>query len=290
MTSLRRFAPLAALCLGLALGGAPPGLAQGGDGGVSEARAAGAQALADALGMDDLLPIMREEGLVYADELAADMFPGRTGGFWDAEVDRIYRVDRMEEAMVATLAAELDGAEIAALRDFFESDLGRRIVGLEVSARRALLDPAVEEASRAALERLRDEAPGRMALLRRFVEANDLVEQNVVGALNSNLAFYRGLADGEAFDGTLSEEDMLRDVWAQEPEIRSETVEWVYSYLGMAYRPLEDAALERYVALSETPEGVALNAALFAGFDRMFNRISRELGRAAARMMAGEDI
>ena len=72
--------------------------------------------------------------------------------------------------------------------------------------------------------------------------------------------------------------------------IRSDTETWVYSYLSMAYQPLADSDLEAYVALSETEAGRVLNRALFEGFDQMDVAISRALGTAAARFMAGEDI
>ncbi len=246
--------------------------------------------LLDAIGMGELLPIMRQEGLAYAEDLAADMFPGRGEARWQNQVDRIYDTARMGREMEREMAERLTGAEIGALLQFFESELGRRIVGLELSAREALLDDGVEEAAEQAASELEASGDPRFDLLRGFVEANDLVEMNVVGALNSNWAFYQGLDAGGAFDGELSEEQMLAEVWGQEQQIREETQGWVYSYLGLAYRPLSDEELAAYTALSETPEGRALNTALFTAFDAMFARISRELGLAAATVMAGEDI
>jgi len=277
--------------LGLGAGLSGPGaLAQQGAPAQERAPEAQIAPLADALGMDRLLPVMRQEGEVYARDLADDLFPGRTTARWRAEVDAIYDVARMRDTMVAGLRAGLPANTVAPLTDFFTSDLGTRIVGLETSAREALLDPSVETASEEALEAMRAADDPRLALIEDFVEANDLVEMNVVGALNSNFAFYRGLEAGGAFDGTLTEEQMLADVWAQEPEIRADTETWVYSYLALAYGPLADDELERYVALSRSPEGQALNAALFAAFDRLFVRISRELGEAAAQVMSAEDI
>jgi len=246
--------------------------------------------LVEALGLPELMPIMREEGLAYADELAADMFPGRRGGSWQASVSDIYDTDRMLATMSRELGARLEPEHVDRLEDFFGSELGQRIVGLEISARRALLDPSVEEASEEAYAEMEADGDPRLDLLRGFVEANDLVEMNVVGALNSNWAFYQGLDAGGAFDGQLSEDQMIADVWGQEGAIREDTTEWVYSYLGMAYQPLDDTEIAAYTDLSETPAGRALNAALFAGFDAMFTRISRELGLAAATFMAGEDI
>jgi hypothetical protein len=279
----------AALSLGLA---APAALAQTAPPMRGEARASEAEVapLVDALGLGELLPIMRDEGLAYGADIAADMFPGQSPARWNALVDEIYDADRMRSVMTEELAQRLTPTEVDTLMQFFDGELGRRIVRLEVSARRALLDDAVEEASIAALEEMRADDDPRLELLTEFIEVNELVEMNVVGALNSNYAFYQGLDAGGAFDGSLTESEMLADVWRQEEEIRAETEEWVYSYLGMAYRPLDDDEIAAYTALSRTPEGQALNAALFGAFEVLFNAISRDLGLAAAQMMAGEDI
>ncbi|TCP40893.1 DUF2059 domain-containing protein [Rhodovulum marinum] len=252
--------------------------------------AARLDALMGALGVQDLVGIMREEGMEYGDELEEEMFPGRGGDRWDAAVARIYDGGRMTQDLRGALERELTDSDLDSLIAFFTSKTGARIVSLELSARRALLDPEVEEASMERLEEMQADDEPRLDLIERFVEANNLVEANVTGALNSNLAFYMGLADGRAFDFELTEEQMLADVWGQEPDIRDETREWLFSYLAMAYAPLADETLEDYITLSETPEGNALNAALFAGFDVAFTRISRELGLAAAQFIAGQDI
>ena len=83
---------------------------------------------------------------------------------------------------------------------------------------------------------------------------------------------------------------MLADVWEQEVQIRSETEQWVYSFLLLAYQPLSDEDIEAYIQLSETSEGQVLNTALFAAFDTMYSEISHALGLASARYLSGEDI
>lgn len=138
--------------------------------------------------------------------------------------------------------------------------------------------------------KLREADPARFGLLEEFVEVNDLIESNVMGAMNSNYAFYIGLMEGEAFGDGLTERDILADVWEQEAEIRADTEDWVYSYLALAYDPLTDEDIEAYIALSETEEGRALNRAMFAAFDELFVSISRRLGYGAAGFMAGQDI
>jgi hypothetical protein len=104
------------------------------------------------------------------------------------------------------------------------------------------------------------------------------------------LAFFQGLAEVGGGVGEIPEEDMLADVWAQEPDIRAETEAWILPYLSLAYGPLSDDELAEYIGFSKTGPGQKLNHALFAAFDAVFSQISRDLGRATAKQMLGEDI
>ena len=246
--------------------------------------------LYEAMSLDELLIIMREEGLEYGEQIATDLFPGRNSTQWDRLVGEIYAVETMKTTVQTGLAEALDGADMDSIIGFFEGDLGKQIIALEVSARLALMDEAVEEASKeAAALALIDETP-RAGLVTEFVETNDLVETNVVGAMNANYAFYVGLLDGGGLAGALSQDDILADVWSQEAEIRQNTTEWVYSYLLMAYQPLSDDDLQSYIDFSKTEPGEDINAALFAAFDTMFENISEALGRAASTQMVGDEL
>lgn len=243
-----------------------------------------------AMDLDEMVAIMREEGLEYGADIASDLFPDRTGPDWPETVSQIYDYDTMRDGLEMQFGAALGDVDIDGLIAFFEGDVGRSIVDLEVAARRALMDDAVEEASKeAAALAVADETP-RFALIDQFVEANDLVETNVVGAMNSNYAFYLGLLDGGAFGQDLTEEQILTDVWSQEEEIRKNTYEWVYSYALLAYQPLSDDELQAYIDFSASDDGQALNTALFVAFDEMFEGISRALGLASSQYMAGQDL
>lgn len=256
------------------------------------AAAADVAALGRALKLDEIVDVMRAEGADYGGELDTELLGGSGGARWKAAVATIYNADRMRAQLDRTLEAELadEPEKLEAMVAFFGSDLGQRILTLEISARRALLDDAVEEAAQVMAADLEADRTPRFDQLTRFAEANDLIESNVMGAMNANLAFYRGLADGGAFGTAMTEADMLADIWAQEADIRQETRDWLFPYLALAYQPLPDADLDAYIRFSETPEGQAMNAALFKAFDAMFTAISRELGVAAATFMQGQDI
>lgn len=246
--------------------------------------------LFDALGMPQIIDVMREEGLSYGETLAVEMLPGGPSDEWNRAVSAIYDVEMMQQDVRRAFGGAIEGADIDAILAFFTSAQGEQIVALEVSARRALLDEAIEEASREnAVIAMTDETP-RYLLIRDFVTANDLIEANVVGSLNSSYAFYMGLIDGGAMPAGVTPEIALQDVWAQEPQVRRDTIEWLYSFLLMAYQPLSDADLEAYVAFSQTEAGQDLTNALFGAFNGMFDDISRSLGLASSRFMIIQEL
>ena len=283
-------------------GGALPGIAQpfwsAGIGDlipVQSSRAAPAErpefaTLWTTLRLSDLVAIMVREGRVYGANLGEEMFPSRTGPTWDATVARIYDPARMEQDFRTVVAGALKDSDLAPMLGFFDTDQGRHITGLEISAREAMLDEAVEEASRDMAETLQARNPTLFGAISEFVEVNDLVEMNVAGAMNANMAFYMGLMDGNPDRDDMSEGEILAEIWAQEPDIRVETETWVYSYLALAYRPLPEGMLAEYTRFSRSDAGRVLNAALFAAFDTLFVDISRDLGRAVAARMVGEEL
>ena len=291
--TLRNF--ILAACLGLAplsvphVGFADTTLAPQSSQSADSARIA---ALTDTLMMGQVMSVMRDEGLDYGHTLETEMFAGRGGDRLPVVDGGIYDPDEMRRRFDAALGLELAvaGVDLGKIEAFFGSAQGQRILTLEIDARRALLDAGVEDAAKLAWSDMGDKNPGRADLIRQFVQANDLVESNVMGALNANLAFYRGMAESDSFPEEMTEEQMLQDVWDQEPDIRAETESWLYPYLALAYEPLADSDLETYIAFSESPAGKRMNAALFAAFDVVFTQISADLGAAAARQMQGEDI
>lgn len=248
------------------------------------------QALYDALRLGDVIAIMREEGVEYGAELEADMFPDAGGPGWTAAVESIYDPDLMEDTVLDGLDERIDAGTAETLTEFFISERGRTIVDLEIEARRAMRDDDIEKAAEERAARMREDGDARADLIDRFVTVNGLIDQNVVGAMNSNFAFFRGLDEGGAFGAPMAEDQMIADVWAQEPEIRDDTREWVYGYLTLAYQPLTTADLETYIALTESEEGQELNDAIFAAFDQVYTKISFALGARAADFMQGEDI
>ena len=254
------------------------------------AQQSAAARLFDTLRMADIIEVMHKEGLTYGHDLGEEWIPERTGPGWDAEVARVYDQDQMLETMKSVFAKTLGETDTTALEAFFVSDTGQTILTLESSARAAFLDTTLEEAAKERLAVLEKDGDGRLKQVKDFVEANDYVERNVVGAMNSNLAFYEGLFSVGGRLGNRMPDELLEDVWAQEPQIRESTTEWLLAYLTMSYQPLTDAQLEAYRDLLLTDEGKAMTYAMFEGFDVMYVDISRNLGKVLGQYVNQVDL
>jgi hypothetical protein len=206
---------------------------------------------------------------------------------WAQTVSQIYATDQMQDLVEQVMRAALHDTDLTPLVAFYTSSTGQRITQLELSARRAFLDETIEAEAQEAARAAEDLTEGPRAVLRaqvlQIMQDSDLVEMNVMGALNANLMFMRGLVDGGASD--LGSDDLLGDVWSQEEATRADTRDWLIGFLMLAYTPLTADEVEVYAAMWRTPEGRDLNRALFAGFNDMYDQLSYLLARSAAEHM-----
>ncbi len=248
--------------------------------------------LSDLIDITSLIDVMRAESRENALGVDEDLLDGRGGAAWRVAVDQIYDPAKLRVRFDSALEDALkDAPEARAeMARFFASELGQRVVALEIAARRALLDPTTETATKTLWDQAFDAKSPRAAQIERFAQSNDLIESNVMGAMNSNLAFFKSLSAAGAFADPLPEDEMLAQVWSQEDAIRSETADWLYPFLFLAYQPLSDSEFDSYIDFSESADGKKVNAAVFAAFGTLFVQLSSELGTAAGKLMTGEEI
>ena len=269
----------------LALAVPAPALAQGDVEARSDAR------LAELIETERMIGLMHAEGVAYGETLAADLLGRPDDPAWAQAMQRIYDLPAMRSRFEAALAGELTAEEAAPIIDFLEGGLGRRIVELELAARAAIADPSAEEAARAVWSESAAEGAPRAGRIEAFIDVNDLLEENVAAGLTANYEFLAGLAEAGGMDGVDTTDDaLIAEAYGAEPELRAETEEWLGGYLNLAYGPLTDAELDRYIDFSEAEAGRDLNRALFRAFDAMYDGMSRAMGRAAAVRLIGEDI
>lgn len=241
---------------------------------------------------DTLFEVLRDEGLAQADELADQMLPRGKGPGWDRAVADVYDLPLVRARFNHALRVELakNPEAFVQIGDFFGSDLGQRVLTLEIAARRAFLDVAQEEAARVAADTPETARDPKWRLIQRMIDAGDLVEMNVAGGLSGSLAFMQGLQEAGGMGPVLPVDQLSSEVWGQEAQLRADLSAWLKAYFGLAYAPLTEAELEAYVAFLESPAGRHYSAALFLAFDASFRRVSHDLGRAVAKAAQARDI
>ena len=246
--------------------------------------------LMEALRLHDIIEVVAAEGIAAGPEIEEDMFPGRGGFGWKVELERIYDIPRVMSIMSDDIRANVSEADADVLISFLGSPLGKRIVEGEVAARAAMLDEDVDQAATDLAQKMRREGGRRVEQIAEFIAAYDLVTSNVVGGLNSNYAFYQGLAAGGALPDSMTEDQIVNEVWSQQDTITTETEDWLYAYLLASYAGLSDDEVQTYIAFARTDAAQAFNAVLFDSFGTVFTSISRALGRAVADRMLAQDI
>jgi hypothetical protein len=243
--------------------------------------------LMDQLKVAELIDIMRVEGTEYADSLNTDMLNGQGGPVWSEQVQGIYDPHRMSE-MVRSDLAKLSKDHLQQINQFYASDLGIKVIDLEMAGRRAMMQEELTDLAEDAYQIALAQNPETLDAIHAIDRAGDMVERNVTTALTANYRFYLGMVDGGAF--VLTEDEMLAEAWAQEDEVRQDTQNWLMGYLMLSYQPLDEAETAGLVEFVQTPAGRALNAAIFEGFGAMYADISYALGRAVALNMVGSDL
>ncbi|MGR3802322.1 hypothetical protein [Marinibacterium profundimaris] len=247
-----------------------------------------AQALTDALRLEELAGLIRAEGLADAGTFVPPGPSGKTSDDTLARIEALFNPAMIRAEMQAALAAGMErDAQIRAM-NFFDAPRGKSLVRMELDARAAISDPDVEAIARSDWAMRQDDSDQTIQLLKRFAEVNSLVERNTASTMTARYHFLCGLAVGAG--GIPDEDAILSQVWSRQDMIRADTENWLMGYLMMAYAPADDADLKAYVAFSETPAGQAMNAALFDGFEAAYARISYGLGLIAGQATLGQEL
>lgn len=243
--------------------------------------------IALALRLEEVVEILRQEGLRHGRELDEQILGGNGGVFFEDTVRRIYSPDFMSESLRIALRDGMSESQREQAAVFFEGEPGQTIIALENSARRAIAEQEVLEMAKSQHEN-EDRTSSFYLLVDEYIRVNDLVQQNFEGAMVADFLFFQGMLEGRGEKGDV--EAMISSMLANEDERRKETEEWLFSFLLMAYRPLSETEMRENIAFSRTDAGRALNEALFDGFDKMYVRMHYELGHAVGAAMIASDL
>lgn len=259
-------------------------------------RSASANEISQAYLLPELFEIMAAEGRAASTAEIESYLAGAAPQEWDDALGSIYDPIRLERSFSEVLAQELaDMPDVVedALR-FARSDLGARVLRLEVSARAAMLEDEIDFMARKALYDARSansdtQRARQLAQVRDRIAANDLVELNVMLGLNTSYAHYLGMwREGVLAD--LGAEDLLEMVWAQEDRLRADLDDWIESFFLFAYQPLSEAELQALTDYSGTPKADAFNRAMFIAYDMVFTKVSDQVGRLMGKVMQTHEL
>lgn len=248
------------------------------------------QKIGQMLQLEALFGVLQQEGVTYGADLFEEIMATEADADWRAEVAAIHAPDRLLPEFERAFSSALTGADQQAILDWLASPLGQRVTTLELETRRDLLDPEATERATARLGVADVAGDPRLAAVRRVIAATDLVDENVVGGMNSDLALYRALSAGGAFPYELAEADMLGDIAGQEPAIRADVTSWIESYLFAAYQPLTVAEIDSLAVFGRSGPGQSLFRAEFEAFDKVFAATSGALGAALAQRMTEAEL
>lgn len=234
--------------------------------------------------------IIRLEGLANDQAMAADLFGNAQDPAWLRALEIVYDTPRMNATYSdqMRLALEQDRGLVAHAGVFLGSELGQRVIGLELEARRTALDPMALGAAREVFAEMKRVDKQRLALIERLIIAGDLIEGNVATALNGNVAFSRAMTKAAQFGAPVDEDEILALAWAQEPDIRVAVADFLYPLMALAYAPLTEDELTIYVEFFESAVGQRFNAAVMQAFEPVMVDLSARLGAEAGRLMSGQ--
>lgn len=240
--------------------------------------------------LPETLDLIRQEGIQQGKDLGSDLFGDSEDPNWLSALDRVYDTGQMTGLYNAALRQVLaqDPSLSNNIRPFLDSDLGQRVITLELEARRTTMDKVAMQAAREVFVELEKTDKFRRAQIERLVVAGDLIEANVMAGLNGNLTFYKAMAAVGTPGTPKDEAELLAQVWSQEADIRASVEEFLYPIMALAYAPLNEDELQSYVDFSESPAGTRFNDALSKAFDPLMIELSRKLGTEAGKLLSGQ--
>ena len=242
-----------------------------------------------ALHMDEIVEIIRAEGIEEATRTAEIYLrsKGKNGTF-RSDIDILYDPKNLSTFLVEGIANRLSKKDVELVLVFYNGSLGAKIAQLEASARLAISDNAIKSMAIETAKSAGSKDLQRYKMLKENINELELVEYNMKGALASQYGFLTALS--RSADINLSQDRILSMLSGSEEELREEVSAWLMGYSYMAYQPLSDDDLQLYLDFLMSTSGKALNAALFDVFNALSVKTASALGGFIASSRQARDL
>ncbi len=206
---------------------------------------------------------------------------------WEGTARVVLNADTLHRRLAHALEGRLSAEDEAAIRTFFNSELGQRMTSLEREA--ALLGPTAQHAAISRGEMLLDEASViRVTQVDRLME---LVSAEMSAAMvgQSVRALLLGLAVAHQ-RGEVPWQEIDGQVQAMMPTLMAEIARTQRAMMSYAYRDLTDEELEIYVEFLATPAAQKFYAAAAYAVGRIVADSMAEFGTSLAHRMRRTNI
>jgi hypothetical protein len=241
------------------------------------------QRLLESVQTNRLLSILATEAIESGSDVDRDFLNGEGGDFFRETVTRLNDPKRLAPKLEAIYTESMTETQRDSVALFFESDLGQRIIDLELSAREAMIDAEVEAAVK---ERVA--GSGVPPLVQQLIDESRLVERNTEDSLGIVKEFFLGIRSAGQDELTPGQIDAI--VEESRAEVEADTREWLGAFLTLSYSPLSDDELSTYLEFWRTDAGRAFDEALFAAFRQIIGENSFAVGQLVGRLQLSQDI
>ena len=241
-----------------------------------------------ALHMDEVVAVMRQEGLDEAEATAEIYLKNSVRNNFDGAVDALYAEASIKGQLLNGLRAALSESDAELALEFYRTPLGMLVGKLETTGRVAISNDAVEEMAISIAQKALQAKDERAELLQSAADEMGLTEYNLSGAFAARYAFLSGLSEADELG--ISQDQIIELIAADEDSLRAEIDQWVLGFVFMAYRPLSDTELSDYLAFQMSSIGKALNQALFESFNAVSIPNAGQLGKLLATALQARDL
>ena len=195
------------------------------------------------------------------------------------EMVRAYSPERMRARVSAELARQMDPADLPAVMTWLGSPLGKRLTRLEEAEAAEPLTPERD----AAIKRFAAALPeARAARLQRLAAAMSAGEAGASMMINVVVGIAHGAALAAPTRDTGPVEELRRRLTEQRPAIVEAATRTAVRQFAHAYRDVEDADLDAYLAFAESPAGLRYHDASLVALDKAMAQGAYDFGRAVA--------
>ena len=188
-----------------------------------------------------------------------------------------YAADALRATAVDAVAGALQPADVPVLVAWYDSELGRRVAGLEQASSAKVADPA--ERLRRGAQLLRTASAGRKASLQAMISETRSADVMADTAIEMAIAVREGLAsaDPSATPGAIA--DIKAALDAQRPQLVARYAQMGLPAYAFAYDGLNDDDLERNADYLASVAAKAYSDASVRGVARALTDASVRLGR-----------